>query len=220
MSETLDPKKIQLDNIFHAFDTNISKIKDLIDNEYYDAAIVMMVSILEVLLRDLFIANKSSWFVSWIGARPTDEDLENRKKLRKYLHSINAYDDFLKNYYVYQQMPNKEGLSVYYTLFPENGKSLINFQNIEGRGKVKNGAMNAYLTFYNINLSELVDKDENKSDKWDSLRNLVKERHNIIHGGTSASFSQQEIIDALDSLKIMKLNLSKKMYYNYGILIS
>jgi len=143
----INPKTQAIIDIFTAYDTNISRINDVIKNGLCDIAVIMTVSAFEVLLADLFIKYKAHWFTSKAGghinAVHIEKRLEVRKEIRKYFKSINAYDDFVKNCYVYQDQIDPEIDSAYETLFSDNGRSRLNFQNLND----DYGARKAYNYF-------------------------------------------------------------------------
>lgn len=212
--------KIFMD-IFDVFDANIMKIDNILKDDFCDVAIVMTVSALEVLLTDLLEAYKDFWFISRTGGAINAVFLENRLKIRKeireYLQSIRVYDDFLRNYYVYQDQLNPETNSIYDILFPEKGShklNRLNFQNL----KEKYGAREAYKLFFDVDLMKMLDSDENKSfNKWAELILFFEERHEIIHRGKSTSFSQSKIKDTLRSLLYMRDRLAEKVICCYHI---
>ena len=104
-SNVTKTSKIFMD-IFDVYDANILKINTVLKNGFCDVAIIMTVSALEVLLTDLLEAYKDFWFRSRAGGNINAIFLENRVKIKKeirdYLKKIGAYDDFLRNYYIYQ----------------------------------------------------------------------------------------------------------------------
>jgi len=221
MSEE-NTKENEYTEIDQIFTRNFNKINNLIENEFLDEAVILMVTILEVFWKDLFKNNKELWFVhltegGMICALPNAERVEHRRFIRKYLESIRVYDDFLRNYYVYQsQIPDPDIDSVYEALF-NNKNDKINFQNLKG----DNGAKQAYKTFFGIKLNKLFDKDENQSEsKWRILNGLFDQRHEIIHAGRNTSLSKDELNELLRSIQIMKINLLNKIYVHWGIQFS
>jgi len=201
---------------FDAFDANILKISSTLNAGFCDIAIIMTVSTLEVLLTDLFKEYKDHWF-TWIADGHInsvfiEKTLKARKELRKYFQSIRAYDDFLKNYYVYQDQTDPEIDSAYETIFPENGRSKLNFQNLNG----EDGVRKAYMFFFGVDLMEMLDPKKNVSyNKWNDLNNLFDERHKIIHRGNSTLLSQENIKDTLKSLLYMREKLAEKFISHY-----
>lgn len=203
---------------FDAFDANILKISSILDAGFCDIAIIMTVSALEVLLTDLFKEYKNHWFTSKAGGHinsvSLEKRLETRKELRKYFQSIRAYDDFLKNYYVYQDQIDPEIDSAYETLFPEKGRNKLNFQNLKG----EDGVRKAYMLFFGVDLMEMLDPNENISyNKWNDLTNLFDERHKIIHRGNSTLLSQENIKDTLKSLLYMREKLAEEFISCYPV---
>jgi len=196
-------------DIFDAYDKNISKISSVVNNDLCDAAIIMTVSAQEVLFTDLFKEYKPFWFTSKAGGHINSVTLEKRleikKELRAFLISIKAYDDFLKNYYVYQDQIDPDIDSVYEALFP-GSISKLNFQNLSDN----RGVREAYKLFFNVDLMEILDPVQNKSyDKWKELILFYGERHEIIHKGKTTSYSQNKIKDTLKSLIYMRDRLSE-----------
>ena len=93
--------------IDQTFRFNLDKINNLIEKEFIDEAVILMVAILEVFWKDLFKINKDLWFstsneIKLIGGGTIEEEIEIRKEIRRYLISIRVYDDFLRIYYIYQ----------------------------------------------------------------------------------------------------------------------
>lgn len=205
-------------DIFDAYDANISKINNIVKNGFYDVAIIMTVSALEVMLTDLLKAYKKFWFSSiaggYIETIPYTEQIEIRKEIRKYLRSIGAYDDFLRSYYVYQGQIYAEINSIYEVLFNENGRSKLNFQNLNENY----GARKTYKLFFNVDLMETLDSNKGESHrKWEELILFVQERHDIIHKGKITSYSRDKIISTLKSLTYMRDQLSKIVIPCYQI---
>ncbi|MCO5381837.1 MAG: hypothetical protein NHB15_06860 [Methanosarcina barkeri] len=137
-------------DIFDVYDANILKINTILKNGFCDVAIIMTVSALEVLLTDLLEAYKDFWFRSRAEGNINAVFLENRVKIKKeirdYLTKIGAYDDFLRNYYIYQDQLDPETDSIYEILFSGDGRgrlNRLNFQNL----KDKNGVRKAYVLF-------------------------------------------------------------------------
>jgi hypothetical protein len=54
-------------DIFDVFDKNILKVDNIVKNGYCDVAIIMAVSVPEVLLTDLLEGLKGFWFTSMAG---------------------------------------------------------------------------------------------------------------------------------------------------------
>ncbi len=202
-----------------AFDKNIEKIRKLVDNNYFDESIILIVSIFEVFLRDSFRACYDVWFlhapleaIQWLR---NEERVEYRNNIRKYLESIGAFEEYLKNYYVYQDgIPDPEMISLYKTLFETRSKrGLINFQNLTER----NGARSAYLKVLDIDLMKLLDSDQNISNtNWEKLNQLFLERHEIIHNAHSTSLTKSNIHEILDSLEYLENALLENILRYYG----
>lgn len=197
-------------DIFDTYDKNVSKINNIVNNDFCDAAIIMTISAQEVFFTDLFKEYKPFWFTSKTGghinAVTCEKTLEIKREIRAFLISIKAYDDFLKNYYVYQDQINPDIDSVYETLFTGNGRSKLNFQNLHE----DYGVRKAYKLFFNVDLMEMLDASKNKSsNKWTDLTLFYEERHAIIHKGKSTSFSQDKIKEVLKSLIYMRDRLSE-----------
>lgn len=202
------------------FISNLDKINNLIEKEFIDEAVILMVTILEVFWKDLFKINKDLWFshlngMGVIGGGTIEQEIENRKNIRTYLKSIRVYDDFLRSYYIYQgQAHDADIRSIFEALFDNNDK--INFQNLIEN----NGVKKAYKAFFDINLMELFHEDRNESGEiWTKLTNLFKDRHEIIHDGKNTSFSKEELNKLLESIKLMEFNLLHKIYIHWGVLI-
>ena len=112
--------------INQTFIRNLNKINNLIEKEFIDEAVILMVTVLEVFWKDLFKINKDLWFshltkIGLIGGGTIDEEIEIRKKIRTYLKSIHVYDDFLRSYYIYQgQVTCPDIESIFETLFDNN----------------------------------------------------------------------------------------------------
>lgn len=206
--------------IDQTFRINLDKISNLIEKEFIDEAVILMVAVLEVFWKDLFKINKDLWFstsneIRLIGGGTDEQEIEIRKEIRTYLKSIRVYDDFLQSYYIYQgQALDADIRSIFEALFDNNDK--INFQNLTK----DNGVKKAYKAFFGINLMELFHEDGNESKKiWTKLTNLFKERHKIIHAGKNTSFSKDELNKLLESINFMENNLLNKIYIHWGVLI-
>jgi hypothetical protein len=212
--------KIFID-IFDVYDANILKISTILKNGFCDVAIIMTVSALEVLLTDLLEAYKDFWFRSRAGGNINAIFLDKRvgikKEIRDYLKKIGLYDEFLRNYYVYQDQLDPETDSIYEILFSGEGSvrlNRLNFQNLND----KNGVRKAYMLFFNIDLMEMLDQSKNESsNKWVELNLFFDERHEIIHKGKSTSFSQEKIKDTLKSLLYMRDRLDEIVIPCYHI---
>ncbi len=208
-------------DIFDVYDANILKINTILKNGFCDVAIIMTVSALEVLLTDLLEAYKDFWFRSRAGGNINAVFLENRVKIKKeirdYLTKIGAYDDFLRNYYIYQDQLDPETDSIYEILFSGDGRgrlNRLNFQNL----KDKNGVRKAYVLFFDVDLMEMLDPSKNESfNKWTELNLFFEERHEIIHKGKSTSFTQEKIKDTLKSLLYMRDRLDEIVIPCYRI---
>ncbi len=207
----LDIKNQEVLRIRDTFKQNTDRIDRLINEKYIEEPIIMTVTVFEVFLRDILKQFCNCWFYHEphvpINALNIEEKVEYRKKIRKYLEEVGAYDEFLKNYYIYQSYPDPDITGVFVTLFGNQSRR-INFQNL----KHKNGARNAYKALFNIDLMLLLDQDRNKSEeKWKTLNELFQERHEIIHAGKTTSFSEEKLKDILSSLRYLEFNLLQKL---------
>lgn len=179
---------------------NIKKITKLLENGYLDESVVLLVTIFEVFLRDTVKSCRSVWFYHEphfsIGRLNFDNIVEYRQKIRDYLESIGAYDEFLKNYYEYQNsLPDPEMDSVYATLFETKRKrGFINFQNLTD-------ARQALKALLDIDLKDNLDDDRNRSNaNWSKLNELVADRHRIIHQSITTDFSNSDVQIIIESL--------------------
>jgi hypothetical protein len=211
----------EIKKIKQTFASNLDKINNLIENNFLDEAVILIVAILEVFWKDLFKINKELWFshlneIGLVGGGTIEEEINNRKNIRTYLKSIRVYDDFLRSYYIYQvQTVNADIESIFEALF-ENNNDKINFQNLT----MDNGVKKAYKAFFDINLTKFFHENTSESGKiWTKLTDLFKERHEIIHAGRSTSFSETELNELLESIKVMEFNLLKKICAHWGILL-
>jgi hypothetical protein len=217
-----DPKERR--RIRSTFDRNISQIERCLEGELNEAAIVLMVSVFETFLKDVFIFCKNDWFKHlYENDKEAINDKETIRKIRrhiyKYLDKIKAFDDFMKMRYIYSYRgyldSPKSNLFIPSDIQPlfevlfkkregkEEIRSKINFQNL------KNGAygvQEAYKTFLNINLKKCLDKD-----KWNKLMELFVERHKIVHNGKETKFLKEDIRTVLDSIKYLKESLDERL---------
>jgi len=214
MSSKLD----ELKEINETFTSNLDKINNLIEKDFLDEAVILIVTILEVFWKDLFKSNKELWFshlneIRLVGGGTIEEEIGIRKNIRVYLKSIRLYDDFLRSYYIYQgQALNADIDSIFEALF-ENNNDKINFQNLTK----DNGVKKAYKAFFDINLIELFHEDISESGKiWTKLTDLFIQRHEIIHAGRNTSCSKYELNKLLECIKVMKFELFKKIYAHWG----
>jgi hypothetical protein len=228
MGDVVDKNNLrqELQQIFDNFDVNSKRIQKLVNEKYFDEAIILTVVIFEVLLKDTFRSSRDVWIHFGHGSdivgdtqnhMISNKIIATRKHIRKYLESINAYDKFLKNYYIFKDdYPFPENETLYQTLFTTKDtttKCLINFQNI----KDENGACHAYKFFLDIDLKRL-DPDEKKSkEKWAKLTELIDQRHKIVHSGSNTTMKSKDIQEVLDSLIFMKDSIRKKIFSYYGI---
>lgn len=209
---------VQLKSNLSTFETNVGKIRLLLEKDFLDESVILSVTIFEVFLRDTLKSCKSVWFyhepIGTIGWLDLDRRVEYKQKIRDYLESIGAYDDFLRNYYVYQdKIPDPEMDSVFSTLFESKRKKrFINFQNLNE----VDGARKAYLAILDIDLMILLNGDENISkSNWSKLNDLVKKRHDIIHNAVPTKLTKNEITSILDSLEYLKKELVSKILGYY-----
>jgi len=215
MSSEID----ELEKINQTFTSNLDKINNLIGKDFLDEAVILIVTILEVFWKDLFKSNKELWFshlteIGLVGGGTIEEEIEIRKNIRVYLKSIRVYDDFLRSYYIYQgQAVHADIDSIFEALF-ENNNDKINFQDLTN----SNGVKKAYKSFFDISLIKLFHENISESGKiWTELTVLFKQRHEIIHAGRNTSFSKDELNKLLESIKVMKHNLLKKICIHWGI---
>lgn len=224
MSEVKNKIQIfkEFEIILNNFDINSKKIPTLLKQGYSNEAIILTVVIFEVLLKDLFKASRGAWIQFGQGhdiwkheldsSKQEQNKIEARKIVIKYLESLGAYNNFLKNYYLYHDdYPYPETEILYNTLFVPSSK--INFQNISD----EKGARHAYKIFLNIDLRNILDSDKEMSkDKWKKLNELIKQRHKIVHTGSSTTMSPTDIIDVLSALSFMKDSITKTIFSYHG----
>lgn len=213
--------------IFDIYHERVNRISDLIDKGYLEESVILIVTIFEVLLENVFKMNSKYWFYeknsqypsfSQFSNLPTNDKVKYREKIRKYLKTINRYDEYLRNFYIYQGIvTNPEIHSLYFTIFDKDtDKSIINFQNLTE----KYGARKAYLIFYDIDISFFLDPDSKASqNKWRLLVKLVNERHDIIHKGTKTTLTRQEILQILESIEYLKdhilMNIAARFFTDF-----
>jgi hypothetical protein len=175
------------------------RIYKLLKDGYKEEAVIQTVTIFEVLFKISFKSFKDRW-LSRFPNLSTEEKIEYRMTIRKYLEKMNLYDEYLRNYHIYQDIvPNPEIESLYDTLFGDK-RGKINFQNFNN----DRGAPQAYSTFFNFDISKKLDQDQKTSqDKWKLLKKIIEERHNIIHNGEETSLTSQQIKEILDSLDFL-----------------
>ena len=71
--------------IDQTFRFNLDKINNLIEKEFIDEAVILMVTILEVFWKDLFKINKDLWFshlneIGIIGGGTIEQEIEIRRR--------------------------------------------------------------------------------------------------------------------------------------------
>jgi len=206
------------DNTIKVYDNGRERILRLLDSEYKEEAIILTVTICEVLLKDFCKTCKGVWIHHHYGAftagLPLKETREYKKKIRDYLTTLRsgAYDDFLKSYYVYRDVSvNADVDALNEILFEKNER--INFQNLND----ERGARKAYQFFFDIDLKENLNSDRRVSfEKWNQLAKLIRERHDIIHAGSGSTMTTDEIRDVISSLDYLKTFLVNKIgsYYS------
>jgi hypothetical protein len=215
MIHIMDP----LSEIEATYSKNMGKIRKLLEMDHKEEAVILTVTVFEVFFRDLFRVTREIWFFQYSGALvdslPISERIKAKKKIRDYLKSLRAYEEFLGNYYVYESASitaTKD--SIFFTLFDENEKmSYLNFQQLTGERGVKE----AYKVFFDIDVIKLMDGDENQSYlKWERLNKLFKDRHEIVHKGKNTEFSKEEITNLLNSIDFLKSNVVQKILSPYA----
>jgi len=199
--------------IREAFERNVSRIEGCLKAGFTEESIILVVSTLEVLLKDLFVLKRSSWFFPArdFNLVPYLQRPEIRKNIRNYLERIKAYDEFLKMRYIYSGVSNNPDIKSLYEILIEQGR--INFQDLKG----KNGVKVAYKTFFNIDLLKSLDGNNSTSHRrWEELNKLFDERHEIVHRSKATTFSEKDIRTVLDSIKY----LLKYLIYKLGPYLS
>lgn len=197
-------RKFMADNdVFRIYDERVERINELIQKGYNEESVILIVTIFEILLENVFKMSYGYWFheeTSQFTNLSPEEKINFRKKIRKYLEKVKKYDEYLSNLYLFQGIyTNPDIPCLYFTLF--NGRSKINFQNL----KDHYGAKEAYQKFLNIDISNGLDVDQKKSQtKWDLLCKLIDERHDIIHRGRKTTLKNTEIVEILDSINFLK----------------
>ncbi len=211
MTDFIKERKEQIEGIDKTFERNVSQIEKCLEKGLNEASIVIMVSVFETFLKDVFILCKSNWFQHTGEIVHVTKRIDTRKSIYKYLNKIKAFDEFLKTLYIYSGFPSKSNdsdiTSLYEVLF-KKGREKINFQNL----KSDDGVKVAYKTFLGIDIPTLLDENESTSDRmWEKLNELFDERHEIVHKGKKTEFSEEDIRKVLDSIKYLKGSLSKSL---------
>ena len=206
------------DNTIRVYDKGKERILKLLNSGFNEEAIILTVTICEVLLKDLCKTCKGVWihhqYGNFTGGLPLKETSEFKKRIRDYLTSLRAgaYDDFLKSYYVYRDVSIHADVdALNEILFEKNDR--INFQNLND----ERGARSAYKFFFDIDLKENLNSDRRTSlEKWNQLAKLIQERHDIIHAGSESTMTTDEIRDVISSLDFLKAFLISKIgsYYS------
>lgn len=208
-----------LNEINTTYNKHLSRIRDLLNSNYNEEAVILTVTIFEVYFRDLFRITREFWFAQYPGCSvdclPIGKSIEARRAIRNYLKSIKAYEEFLGNYYVFDRGGQIDTTkdSLFTTLFDDEGKmNYLNFQLLAGT----RGVREAYKLFYNIDIMTLLDINEKVSNqKWTKLNKLFDDRHEIVHKGKNTSFSKEEIEELLNSLDLLKSNVMKKIVFPF-----
>jgi hypothetical protein len=187
------------------------RISELIKLGFKEEAIILTVTIFEILMKDFFWTSKDDWFYipsHQFSELSFDEKLNIHKKIQKYLKDIHLLDEYLRNLYLYQNFsPNSEIECLFETL--QKNERKINFQNLTD----KNGVKNAYLTFFDIDISLSLDPDPKKSiEKWNRLNSLIKEWHDIIHKGKKSLLKEEQIFEILNSVDSITHSIVRKKY--------
>lgn len=187
-------------DVFYIKKRLITRIKKLLKAGYKEESIILIVTFFEVFFKISFKDFKDRW-LSQFPNLSNDEKIEYRKTIRKYLESRKLYDEYLRNFHIHQDISsNPEIESLYDTLFGEPDKRKINFQNLTE----VYGVREAYLTFFNFDISKKLDPDQNKSkEMWELRKKMFKERHNIIHNGEETSLESNQISEILDSIDFL-----------------
>ena len=208
----------ELQKISDVFDGHISRIEKLIDLEYLDEAVILIVSVTEVLLRDTFRSSKELWFYHQpyvtITTLDNHDHMETREKIKNYLDDIGVFDEYLKNYYVYERGSlDPETDSLDKTLFGGD-ISRLSFQRLNER----RGARRAYKAFFDIELDKMLNFNVKKSqENWSGLIKLFKERHQVIHNGATSRFSKDELHEIISTLKHLRTSLLSTLISCYGL---
>jgi hypothetical protein len=208
------------DSTIMVYDKGKKRILKLLDSGFNEEAIILTVTICEVLLKDFCKTCKGVWIhhayghsIQGLGIKKTHEA---KVRIRKYLTPANAYDNFLKSYYVHQggysEDPDREAL--YEVLF-ENDR-FLNFQNL--KDNEAKGARKAYEFFFDIDLRGSLDSDRESSHRrWVQLQRLIEERHNIIHTGSDSTMTTVDIREVISSLDYLKEFLTNKIRSYYPL---
>jgi hypothetical protein len=203
-----------LTRINDTYQRNLKKTIKLVNMDFRDESIIVITTILEVFLRDMFRSCHHQWFHhkpnESIAMLPLNKRLLYRQQIKEYLESINAYDEYLKNYYLFQDYTDPETDCLNETLFGKYSK--INFQNLTDT----KGAKRAYKVFFGIDLVKLLDTEKTEQNKkWNKILEIIKERHEIIHNGKNTNFSVDtihEIIEIIDKMRFDIFNQLMKAY--------
>jgi hypothetical protein len=204
-----------LTRINNTYQKNLDKTIKLVQAGFRDESIIVTTTILEVFLRDMFRSCHHLWFHhipnESVSMLPLKKRLMYRVAIKEYLESIGAYDDYLKNYYLFQDCTDPETYCLNETLFSKYSR--INFQNFTD----PKGAKRAYNVFFDIDLVGLLDTNKKKANqKWAEILKIVKERHEIVHDGKSSDFSLERILDTIVIINELIANLftSLMKFYN------
>jgi hypothetical protein len=220
MTDYIKEKRDEIEGIHKTFDQNILQIEQCLENGLKEASIIFIVSVFETFLRDVFILCKPMWFAYPIQEVSAMETIrKKRRQIYEYLDKINAFDDFIKIRYIYAYgefgspvanvFSPSDTAPLHEVLFEnKKGREKINFQNL----KKDYGVNVAYKTFFDIDLTTLLDKDSSSSHRmWEKLNKLFDERHEIVHKGKKTEFSKEDIRTVLDSIKYLKDSLDKRL---------
>lgn len=199
--------KKTLDTIHIIIDHN-SRIRELIRLGYKEESIILTVTIFEVLMKDIFWKSKDDWFDyanQQYAELPENEKLKIRKKIQKYLNELKLFDVYLRSWYL---RPVSSEIECLYEILQKNERK-INFQNLDN----KNGVRNTFLTFFDIDISKNLDLDQVKSlEKWNRMKLLFRDRHNIIHKGKKSSFTEDQILEVSGCTDLIIHEIARKKY--------
>jgi hypothetical protein len=212
-----------LNEINQIFDRNITRVECLIEQNFRNESIIILVTIFEVYFRDLFQNTREIWFNKPSRVLILSLDIQRkfiiRKKIKEFLQEVQAYDDFVNNYYIYEGnlalssegdiLPDPDIECVNDTIF---SKKRLNFQNL----KERNGARNIYSMIYGFDFMDHLDETRSVShERWKKLIEIFEERHNIIHNGIETEYSIEEIEAVIHSVKYLKKSTMEMISAGY-----
>jgi len=175
LGEIINEEIYDDDEILYGYQKRMYWSYECIRNELYEVSLILNVSSIETLLKDVFLSNYEKWF------NYVEEENELDDKILSFIETYRISNSFTKNILTKssnQKLSKSNKIDSLFSTISKNFKLLDFQQRYENKGFITR-----FKFFFNIDLDDFLNKTKylRKSYKF-YFDKMYDDRHKVIHG--------------------------------------